>query len=398
MASGYRWPCPATFTTLLPSEPRIALPAVAEALSGQYLFPYLAALEALFLELRAQVDPLLTAAAPFKYGKPYPLGQCLEITLAIQKQLAYVDAAHLSAMARQGHQALIRFLASKGSVRRVWGDLRGQYFQNALLIGSLYVDVSNDTVVITKPKVEILTFHASGLRPIQDYDHFACIATRYWQVRMWPNHALPDLAPSYAMVTVTKGGRVELQEPGDYLVALNWQKAFRPAESYLAHTPMPPAVFSFIINQLGKSHARPACDPNQGRRLALEMTRLYRKKRWHQQRQSQQHMLFGGRAANQLLACRAQSTPASRRSHSQPTSPDKIEPAHGLTDRWSPRAIQLHQSLQWTDAEIFRLQTQLAAMHTARNACVRAFKSALLDTPLWGCADPEGQVNLVSCH
>jgi len=112
--------------------------------------------------VRAQVDHLLRTAAPIKNGKPYPLGQCLEISLAVEQRLKAVDPAALSGPAQVGHQAWSAFLAVGGTMRRIWGDLRGKYFQNAFLLGTLYVDVSNDTVVPTKPKVEILPFHESG--------------------------------------------------------------------------------------------------------------------------------------------------------------------------------------------------------------------------------------------
>jgi len=49
--------------------------------------PALAELEVFFLAVRAQVDHLLRTAAPIKNGKPYPLGQCLEISLAVEQRL-----------------------------------------------------------------------------------------------------------------------------------------------------------------------------------------------------------------------------------------------------------------------------------------------------------------------
>ena len=53
-------------------------------------------------------------------------------------------------------RAIREFIGKGGAFRSVWGVLREQYFQNAIQLGGLYVDVSNDTVVVTKPKVEIL--------------------------------------------------------------------------------------------------------------------------------------------------------------------------------------------------------------------------------------------------
>lgn len=367
--------CPRGLNALLPGEPRIARPELAEALTLRCLTPALAELEVFFLELRAQVDPVLRAAAPVKNGKPYPLGQCLEITLAIQAQLKVIDPGCLSPRAQQGYQALSRFMAARGTLRRVWGDLRGQYFQNAFLMGSLYVDVSNDTVVVTKPKVEILPFNASGLHSIRDYDHFGQIAESYWQVSAWPNHLLPDLAPGFPMLTITREGGVALQESGDYLMALNWQQAFHPAETYLARPPMPEAMFASIARLLRSGPHRLASDPFQGRRLALRTTREYRRKRWHQYAETRQRLLFAGQAVNRTLS-RAQ---AARQSPAPVLAKSliRIEGSEHSLARLSPEALQQVQALQQIDAEIIRTRNLLAMMETARHAYAQALKGAL---------------------
>lgn len=150
---------------LLPNEPCLHLPAAEQALTEQLLLPALAELEACFLAVRAQVDPELSRLQPVKLGKAYPLGQCLEIALAVQQRLRIVDEASLPPDAASGLRAFRAYLRAGGSFRQVWGDLRGQYFQNAFQLGGLYVDVSNDTVVPTKPKVEILSFEAANFPP-----------------------------------------------------------------------------------------------------------------------------------------------------------------------------------------------------------------------------------------
>ena len=145
-----------TFRPLLPNEPRVLDGPGQQALTEQFLLPATAQLEALFLGVRASLDGALCAAQPIKLGKPYPLGQCLEISLAVKAQLKRLNPATWAGLPAQGHAALSGFMRHGGQMNQVWGDLRGEYFQNAFLAGTLYIDVSNDTVVRTKPPVEIM--------------------------------------------------------------------------------------------------------------------------------------------------------------------------------------------------------------------------------------------------
>jgi len=74
------WPRPRSWLTpLLPNEPRILQRHAQAALTERYLLPVLPELEASLLAIRWQLDPELECLQPVKLGKPYPLGQCLEI-------------------------------------------------------------------------------------------------------------------------------------------------------------------------------------------------------------------------------------------------------------------------------------------------------------------------------
>lgn len=158
---------------LLPNEPGFIDEAFQHALTERHLIPVRHELGALFLNLRNALDPELRQARPVKQGKAYPLGQCLEISEALFKRLSHIDPATLEPDAALGLDALKTLVRQGGSVRQVWGDLRGEYFQNAMLVGTLYVDVANDTVDPHKPPVEILPFAEARLRPIGDFRHFS---------------------------------------------------------------------------------------------------------------------------------------------------------------------------------------------------------------------------------
>ncbi len=120
---------------LLPNEPRQLDWVLQERLTKQYLYPVLEELERFLLNLRAQLDPQLTADSPTKANKPYPLGQCLEISLAVKKQLEEISPSQLQGNDAIAFSAIQQFSLNGGVIRQIWGDLRGQYFQNAFLFG-----------------------------------------------------------------------------------------------------------------------------------------------------------------------------------------------------------------------------------------------------------------------
>ena len=259
----------ATLPKLLPNEPKASSDRRQTELTARHLLPAIAELEAFLLHMRADLDPVLRARLPDKRGKPYPLGQCLEISTAVEERLETVEEAGLPPAAAGGLRALRDFRRAGGSMRLVWGDLRGEYFQNAFQIGTLYVDVSNDTVTPTKPKVEILPFEQSQLVAVADFRHFSRLAARYWNETAYPNHVLPALAPYCPLIHVTADGRIVLRELSDYMILLTRSRAFAPSEAVLRDAPMPQALFDRVRAALqGSGQALPD-SPEAGRKQAL---------------------------------------------------------------------------------------------------------------------------------
>lgn len=258
---------------LLPTEPRVANLEVEHVLTERFLVPAAAGLEALFRALRADLDPTLAEDMPVKLGKPYPLGQCLEISRAVATRLQQLDASTLDGAPARGYAALDAFMRHGGTMRQVWGDLRGEYFQNALLIGTLYVDAANDTVVPAKPPVEILPFAEARLGPIVDYLHFSRIASRYWLAQLFPNHILPSIAPYFPLVAATPGGGMRLESTSDYMVALTITEEFRPSEAVLGGPPMNRDLFRLLAGCLAGSALDMPADAESGRALAVQACR-----------------------------------------------------------------------------------------------------------------------------
>lgn len=246
-----------------------------ELLTREFLSPAIQDLERLLLGLRREVDVTLRST-PQPRARPYPLGWCREIAFAVEAQLANLDSRAFSGPDAEGARALTRFLAAGGNIRCAWGDLRGQYFQNALIVGSLYVDVANDSVVVTKPPIEILPFAEAGFHPIVGYGHFARIAERYWSWRFFPNHLVPRLAPYYPLIVITASGAIRLGPSSRYMTAVNLSQGFAPSERVLASAPMPGPIFSALHPPLSREAAGLAADPAAGRAAALAACRAYR--------------------------------------------------------------------------------------------------------------------------
>lgn len=287
---------------LLPNEPRIIDELTQKKLTEAYLLPALAELEVFFLTIRAKVDAVLQPLQPFKLGKPYPLGQCLEITQAVQKHLGQRKISGFDGLAAVGHSALMAFLRAGGSLRQVWGDLRGQFFQNAFLVGTLYVDVSNDTVVPTKPKVEILPFAKSQLTPIKDYKHFKRIAECYWQDRVFPNHVLPQIAPYCPLIHISPLGQVRLYDTTNYMIDMTRATGFQASEDVLRMPAVSVELFSLVARAMQGSKLKIAYNPEQGRIDALNNCQMYREKRWHRSAQQRSRIVNSLYEANDRLA------------------------------------------------------------------------------------------------
>ncbi|SMH53691.1 hypothetical protein SAMN02982994_3384 [Azospirillum lipoferum] len=223
-----------------------------------------------FLALRAETDAALAPRLPKAAGQPYPYGRCEEINNDLFVRLAGRAARPANAMDR----AIRDFVAAGGVVRTVWGVLRGRYFQNALQFGGLYVDVSNDTVVATKPKVEILPIAESGLVPVRDLAHFRETAALYWGATVYANHLAPSLAPLLPMVSASPGRLLPaFQSACDYMIALMGRDGFQEAEAWLRDGPAPPAEVADALLATLPDDLRPQAD---GRAEAVAACRLAR--------------------------------------------------------------------------------------------------------------------------
>lgn len=247
-----------TTSTTLAVTPREA------ALTDRFLTPAIAQIEQTLLSLRAETDHALGGDSARRYGKPYPLGYCWEISQDVAERLRKRLARPVS----PGERALSTFLRHGGSGRHLWGALREKYFQNAFQFGGLYIDVANDTVDVRKPKIEILPVQESGFAEIEDVPHFARIAGSYWGMRIYANHALPSLAPAFPMIGINPQGHVRLQSSSQFMLKLLCGDGFQRSEQWLALGEAPPAALVEALRARCPSHLL-ADNPVTGRTAAL---------------------------------------------------------------------------------------------------------------------------------
>lgn len=193
-------------------------------------------LHALLQELRLQADEELAPRLPSFAGKLYPLGRCLEIRDAVFAALV----ARIQQPDSAATRALHGFIAEGGVGGKIWGVLRESYFQNAIQLGPLYVDVANDTVTVTKPKIEILPMESAGMVPVASLAHFATIARRYWGVEIYRNTVFPALAPYYPMICVSETGAAWIEPGSGQVTTLIRRQRMMPALRFLSALALPP--------------------------------------------------------------------------------------------------------------------------------------------------------------
>lgn len=240
-----------------------------QALTNRFIMPVHQDIFTYLYQLRESLDPELREKYPFVTPeKVYPLGRCTEITETV---LAALNQ-RLARPSVPAERAIAAFVRSGGIMRPIWGALRGQFFQNATQLGALYVDVANDTVTVTKPKVEMIPLDQAGIVNIRDLAHFAEIAGKYWNARIIANHVAPSLAPILPMLAVFGDSQARLVSVCDYMIGLMMRDRFRMAEQWVAEMPpVPPEIMAHYRAKLPETLR--LADGQDGREAAIAACR-----------------------------------------------------------------------------------------------------------------------------
>ena len=127
----------------------------------------------------------------------YPVGFCQVIRDAVRARLC--DDPEWRAIVRRGVV-----------VRDVFVILKGRYFQNAMQVGNLYVDVANDTVDPSKHWLEWAPVREVQYENVTDIARIAEISSAYHGCTVHPNTLFPLLGPVVPLLAVRSNGRVDL--------------------------------------------------------------------------------------------------------------------------------------------------------------------------------------------
>ncbi|WAJ71406.1 hypothetical protein [Catenovulum adriaticum] len=203
-------------------------------------------------KIRIKADLSLLPKYPYFGEKPYPLGRCLEI----RDQVFEILKVALKSPQSTGLQSIVSYMQQGHQLTKIWGGLRDLYFQNAMLLGDYYIDVSNDTVNPNKPRVEITLMKDSGFSYINDFQHFAKIAEVYWQVRMVKNTVCTSLAPFMPLLCIGKNNKSWLAA-NDVMIKVAQQSNFEKSEQALLIFPEPNEAVKLNWQRLLAKHNIP---------------------------------------------------------------------------------------------------------------------------------------------
>lgn len=191
----------------------VAADEAMHTLTRKWITPNMGLITVGLRKIRAQVDAHFEAqkAAALK-GKAAYLSEMKDVTkypygyCDIIRNIVW-DHIHASIKGKGPYvryfAALKPFLQKGGLFRKIWGELTyGPYFQSAMQLGAYYIDVSNDTVVITKPKLEIKLLKDTALVNVDDFEHYFRVAESYFGWDVYPNIHLPEVAALYPAVAV----------------------------------------------------------------------------------------------------------------------------------------------------------------------------------------------------
>jgi hypothetical protein len=135
---------------------------------------------------------------------PFPKGYCFHITSIFEK--------YLRLKVKTEEIWIITFkdyLAKGGFFRKVWGVDKNQYFQTAMQIGPIILDVSYNTVNLIQAKVEWQVLgHNCIFREVKDLEDYLSIKSSYQGIDSYWNTVFPEIKEEYPIIHFDRNKKV----------------------------------------------------------------------------------------------------------------------------------------------------------------------------------------------
>lgn len=141
-------------------------------------------------------------------------------------------------------------------LKKVFVLLKDRYFQNALQLGNLYVDVANDTVFVHKPKVEWARIAEVDFKNAEDWSEVAEVGRRYYEIELYPNLLFPLAFPASPFFAIRASGRIDFFQAQNVIFLKDLGDGLRRARALLASPgflgrPLPEAYRRLIEGACG---------------------------------------------------------------------------------------------------------------------------------------------------
>lgn len=150
------------------------------------------------LSLRERLEPEIKESLITKNKQPllnfFPKGCCLEISEVLFDYAIRDKSSPLFKLQKEGFV-----------VKKVYGILRDEVFQNAFQVGNLLADVSHDTHSKGKHPIHIAPYSNVNFKEIDSYLNLFKIMETYWGAEIYPNHFAPQISLVFPYVIKSKG-------------------------------------------------------------------------------------------------------------------------------------------------------------------------------------------------
>lgn len=179
----------------------------------------------------------------------FPVGECLIITKIV---LSLFNDDTL-VKGKEGFSILREFIGSGGNFHIIWGGIRGVFFQTAFQAGNYYIDVANNTVDHTKPKIVHFYLNESGFQGIESYDDYIPIKSGYHHVNIYLNNCFPGLLPYYPLLVASELDGQLAVDTSLYMARLNIETCFQTVTDAILSPRLEKTLDDAVLERIGKS-------------------------------------------------------------------------------------------------------------------------------------------------